>query len=157
MLAASELIYLNTLYMFCALTCAWIETPVKTRPKQLKRLSEKSASMEFTFTIWTCLYVATLLSVCTLPTRFSDTNARHRICLFVVLYFTNCFLLSIFAELLCVFRQRFQINFWGVFSYHKCYCLDSFYCLSLRRTRGYRISRFALFYRSCTSCRCFII
>lgn len=63
MMAAAELIYLNTLYMFCALTCAGIETLVKTRPKQFKRISKKSASVEFTFTVWTCLYIATLLCV----------------------------------------------------------------------------------------------
>ena len=63
MMAAAELIYLNTLYMFCALTCAGIETLVKTRPKQFKKISKKSASVEFTFTVWTCLYIATLLCV----------------------------------------------------------------------------------------------
>lgn len=40
MMAAAELIYLNTLYMFCALTCAGIETLVKTRPKQFKKISK---------------------------------------------------------------------------------------------------------------------
>ena len=63
MMAAAEVIYLNTLYMFCALTCAGIETLVKTSPKQIKRISKKSASVEFTFTVWTCLYIATLLCV----------------------------------------------------------------------------------------------
>ena len=63
MFAASELIYLNTLYMFCALTCAWIETLVKTRSKQPKRLRKTSASVEFVFIVWTCLYSATLFCV----------------------------------------------------------------------------------------------
>jgi len=65
MLATSELIYLNTFCLFCALTCAGIETLVKKRPKQLTiRISRrKSAAAEIVFIIWTCLYIATLCCV----------------------------------------------------------------------------------------------
>ena len=64
MLARSELIYLNMLCMFCALTCVGIETVVKTRAKQLTRRSRKeSAIVEFVFIVWTCLYIAVLLCV----------------------------------------------------------------------------------------------
>ena len=64
MLAASELIYLNTLFIFSALICVGIETLVKTRPQQLTKLSHrKSVTVEFVFIVWTCLYIAALLCV----------------------------------------------------------------------------------------------
>lgn len=100
MLAASELIYLNTLYMFCALTCAWIETLVKTRPKQFKRLSKKSASAEFAFTIWTCLYIATLLCVlCQLVFQTQTPDTKYLCSWFSILQivFYSSFLLSYVA------------------------------------------------------------
>lgn len=109
MMAAAELIYLNTLYMFCALTCAGIETLVKTRPKQFKRISKKTGlcgihvhSMD--------LSLHCNVALCTLANGFSNTIARHKVPLFVVFYCSICFLLHIFAELRCVFQQRFHSN-----------------------------------------------
>ena len=97
------------------------------------------------------------VALCTLANGFSNTIARHKVPLFVVFYCSICFLLHIFAELRCVFQQRFQSNLWNFFSHHKCYRMDSCYGLSLRWTRGCRISRFAVFHCSYSSCGCCII
>lgn len=107
MLAASELIYLNTLCMFCALTCAGIETLVKKRPKQLKRISKTSASerphcrkVEFAFIVWTCLYIATLLCVlCQLVFQTQSPDIKYLCSWFSILQiaFFSSFLLSYVA------------------------------------------------------------
>ena len=55
------------------------------------------------------------VALCTLANGFSNTIARHKVPLFVVFYCSICFLLHIFAELRCVFQQRFQSNLWNFF------------------------------------------
>ena len=156
MMAAAELIYLNTLYMFCALTCAGIETLVKTRPKQFKKISKKSASVEFTFTVWTCLYIATLLCVLwQMAFQTPSPDIKYLCSWFSIVQFAffSTFLLSYVACFNSVSKVICEI----FFSHHKCYRMDSCYGLSLRWTRGCRISRFAAFYCSYSSCGCCII
>lgn len=98
MLAASELIYLNTLCMFCALTCSKIETLVKTRPKQPTRIScRKSATVEFVFIVWTCLYITALLCVlCQLVFQKQSPDTKYLCSWFCILQiaFFSSFLLN---------------------------------------------------------------
>ena len=106
MLAASELIYLNMLCMFCALTCAGIETVVKTRAKQLTRRSRReSAIVEFLFIVWTCLYIAVLLCVlCQLVFQKQSPDTKYLCSWFCILQiaFYVSFLLSYVGCLDCV-------------------------------------------------------
>ena len=101
MLAASELIYLNTLCMLCALTCVGIERLIKTRPKQLTRISRrKSVTVEFVFIVWTCLYIATLLCVlCQLVFQKQSPDTKYLCSWFCILQiaFYFSFLLSYVA------------------------------------------------------------
>ena len=101
MLAASELIYLNTLCMLCALTCVGIESLIKTRPKQVTRISRrKSATVEFVFIVWTCLYIAALLSVlCHLVFQKQSPYTKYLCSWFCILQFAFfcSFLLSYIA------------------------------------------------------------
>lgn len=98
MLAASELIYLNMLCMFCALTCAEIETLITTRPMQLTRRSRRqSATVEFVFIVWTCLYIAVLLCVlCQLVFQKQSPDTKYLCSWFCILQiaFFSSFLLS---------------------------------------------------------------
>ena len=154
MMAAAELIYLNTLYMFCALTCAGIETLVKTRPKQFKRISKKSASVEFTFTVWTCLYIATLLCVLwQMAFQTQSPDIKYLCSWFSIIQFAffSTFLLSYVACFNSVSKVICEIFFPTINR------MDSCYGLSLRWTRGCRISRFAVFHCSYSSCGCCII
>ena len=102
MLSASELIYLNALCMFCALTCAGIETLVKTRPKQLTKTvnRRKSATVEFAFIVWNCLYIAALLCVfCQLVFQRQSPDTKYLcswFCILQIAFFTS-FLLSYVA------------------------------------------------------------
>ena len=106
MLTTSELIYLNMLSMFCALTCAGIETLVKAPPKQLPRRSRrKSATVEFVFIVWNCLYIAVLLCVLyqlVLQKQSPDTKYLCSwFCILQIAFFSS-FLLSYVGCLDCV-------------------------------------------------------
>lgn len=113
MLAASDLIYLNTLCMFCALTCAVIESLVKTRPKQQTRI-RKSAIVEFAFIVWTCLYIAALLCVLSqLVFQKQSPDTKYLCSWFCILQiaFFSSFLLSYVACLDSVSKIIFEMCF----------------------------------------------